>query len=163
VGRFGDDKPPKRSGRRWISSAAQEAAHRLRLVRYERLPATLQPPWSTQRRQSFGAIANDDANGSRVCQVHCNISASTCGRRSNDTVDTFRNPNLQPIPARQNNPGQPKQRRTTVNHRPTTGKTESRRRRKPRQLRRWLTKRLLVRILFGEPNEFLLRVLRASC
>jgi hypothetical protein len=49
---------------------------------------------STQGRQNSGAIANDDANGSGVCQVHRNISASTSGRRKNDTIDTFRNPNF---------------------------------------------------------------------
>ncbi len=39
-----------------------------------------------------GTIANDNATGTGICEIHCNISANACRRRKNDTVDTLRNP-----------------------------------------------------------------------
>jgi len=48
--------------------------------------------WSAECGQYFGTIANDNATGTGVCEIHCNIPANACRRRKNDTVDTLRNP-----------------------------------------------------------------------
>ena len=54
-----------------------------------RLPASLVRRWPAEGCQYFGTIANDDGTGAGVCEIHCNISASACRRRKNDTVDTL--------------------------------------------------------------------------
>jgi hypothetical protein len=55
-----------------------------------RLPTSLaHHTWSAEGGQYFATIANDNATGTGVCEIHCNISANACRRRKNDAVDTL--------------------------------------------------------------------------
>jgi hypothetical protein len=61
-------------------------------VRNEPLPVALPGAWSAEGRQDLGTITNGDTTSGGVCQIHCNVAASTCDGRKNNTVEALRNP-----------------------------------------------------------------------